>query len=277
MEPTPIATRAIPASGELLPILGIGTWQAFDVNPMDPARKSLTDVLQQLWSLGGTVVDTSPMYGRAESVIGNLSTAAGLNEKFFMATKVWTRGEKEGIRQMENSMSLLRRTVIDLMQIHNLVDWKSHLKTLYKWKEQGRIRYVGITHYTESGYDGLEEVMKAYSLDFVQVNYSIVSRQAERRLFPLALDKGIAVLVNRPLETAGLFRRVIGKKLPEWAGEIGCSNWSSFFLKFVLSHPAVTCAIPATSNPVHLLENMEAGKGPLPDSKARERMAGLIK
>lgn len=277
MEPNLIATRAIPSTGEALPILGIGTWQAFDITPEDPARERLTEVLRLFSTCGGTTLDTSPMYGGAERIVGDLSSAAGLNERLFMATKVWTSGEKEGIRQMETSMSLLGRTKIDLMQIHNLVDWKTHLRTLYRWKDQGKIRYVGITHYTESGYDALEQVMKAYPLDFVQVNYSIVSRGAERRLFPLALEKGIAILINRPLETAGLFRRVAHQSLPGWAADLGCTNWSSFFLKFVLSHPAVTCAIPATSNPVHLVKNMEAGKGLLPDSKVRERMASLMK
>lgn len=265
--------RTIPKSGELLPAIGLGTSRTFNVGEAANERVAQREVLQLFATQGGRLVDSSPMYGEAESVIGDLAADLGLTRNLFFATKVWTAGREAGIRQMNESFQRLRTQKIDLMQVHNLLDWKIHLKTLRDWKAQGRIRYLGITHYTESAYDDLARVMESEDIDFVQLNYSILSRSAEQRLLPLALDKNIAVLVNRPFERSGLFDQVRAKTLPPWAKDIDCTSWAQFFLKFILGHPAVTCAIPATSKPKHLLDNMQAGLGRLPDATLRERMA----
>ena len=269
--------RPIPKSGELLPAIGLGTSRTFNVGEAANERIAQREVLQLFAAQGGRLVDSSPMYGEAESVVGDLATDLGLTRNLFLATKVWTAGREAGMRQMEESFQRLRTQKIDLMQVHNLLDWKIHLKTLRDWKAQGRIRYLGITHYTESAYDDLARVMESEDIDFVQLNYSILSRSAEQRLLPLALDKKIAVLVNRPFERSGLFDQVRAKTLPPWAKDIDCTSWAQFFLKFILSHPAVTCAIPATSKPKHLLDNMQAGLGRLPDMAMRERMAQLVR
>ncbi len=216
------------------------------------------------------------MYGAAESVVGDLAAEIQVTDKLFLATKVWTSGREAGIAQMEQSMRRLRVKRLDLMQIHNLLDWRTHLKTLRAWKQDGRIRYLGVTHYTASAFDELERVLRAEPLDFVQVNYSLGEREAERRILPLARDRGIAVLVNRPFSAGGLFGSVRGKPLPAWAAEIGCDSWAQIFLKWILAHPAVTCAIPATRRPEHLVDNMKAGVGPLPDAATRDRMAALV-
>jgi diketogulonate reductase-like aldo/keto reductase len=269
--------RKIPKTGEALPAIGLGSWQTFDVGAAASERSAQREVLKLFIEQGGRVVDSSPMYGESESVIGDLAADLGVTGKLFVATKVWTSGRESGIRQMEQSFQRLRTKKMDLMQVHNLVDWKTHLKTLRDWKAQGRIRYLGITHYTESAYDDLAQVMEYEDIDFVQFNYSIISRAAEQRLLPLAQEKKIAVLVNKPFEKAGLFDKVRGKELPPWAADIDCASWAQFFLKFILGHPAVTCAIPATSKPKHLLDNMQAGLGRLPDAATRERMARLIR
>jgi diketogulonate reductase-like aldo/keto reductase len=271
-----IAKRKIPSSGEWLPVIGLGTWQTFDVGNSSDETTPLTDVLKTLVDQGGTVVDSSPMYGRSESVVGALSTKANLNSKLFMATKVWTTGKESGIKQMKESFRLLQRPVIDLMQIHNLTDWKTHLSTLRHWKEEGLIRYIGITHYTEGAYGRVEEIMRKEKIDFLQINYSIRSRKAEDTLFPLASDKGVAVLINRPFEEGSLFQLVKGKDLPAWAGEFDCNSWGQFFLKFIISHPSVNCAIPGTSKPRHMLDNIMAGYGKLPDDSQRKKMIKLI-
>lgn len=261
----PMRTRPIPVSGEALPIVGLGTWQGFDVSTAAPEYKRLPDVLQALFDAGGAVIDSSPMYGRAEAVTGALLTAAGSRKKAFIATKVWTRGRIDGIRQMSDSLHLLQTEVIDLMQIHNLLDWRTQLATLREWKAAGRIRYVGITHYTSSAYDELEAVMRAERFDFVQVNYSLDEADAERRILPLAADRGMAVLINRPFGGGGLLRRLRGQPLPPWAAEIGAESWAQLLLKFVLSQPAVTCVIPGTSRPEHMADNARAGRGRIPD------------
>jgi diketogulonate reductase-like aldo/keto reductase len=271
-----IAKRKIPSSGEWLPVIGLGTWQTFDVGNSSDETTPLTDVLKTLVDQGGTLVDSSPMYGRSESVVGALSTKANLNSKLFMATKVWTTGKESGIKQMKESFRLLKRPVIDLMQIHNLTDWKTHLSTLRQWKEEGLIRYIGITHYTEGAYGRVEEIMRKEKIDFLQINYSIRSRKAEDTLFPLASDKGVAVLINRPFEEGSLFQLVKGKDLPAWAGEFDCNSWGQFFLKFIISHPSVNCAIPGTSKPRHMLDNIMAGYGKLPDDSQRKKMIKLI-
>jgi aryl-alcohol dehydrogenase-like predicted oxidoreductase len=265
--------RAIPRSGEMLPVVGLGTYQVFDVGNGDAAREPVREVLREFVRLGGSVVDSSPMYGRSEGVIGDVAVDLGVQDKLFLATKVWTTGREDGIRQMEQSFRRMRTRRMDLMQVHNLLDWRVHLATLRNWKEQGKVRYIGVTHYTESAYEDLARVLQSEELDFVQLNYSIVEREAEVRLLPLAAERRVAVLVNRPFAQAGLFGRVRGKSLPPWAAEIGCTTWAQFFLKFVVSHPAVTCAIPATSKVKHLEDNMQAGMGTLPDEATRARMA----
>lgn len=268
--------RKIPKSGAALPAVGLGSWQTFDVGTAAEERSALREVLRLFLEQGGRVVDSSPMYGAAERVIGDLAAELGITARLFLATKVWTSGRDAGMRQMEESFSLLRTGRIDLMQVHNLSDWRTQLKTLREWKDRGRLRYIGITHYTEGAYDDLAGVMQSEDIDFVQFNYSIAERAAENRLLPLAHDRRIAVLVNRPFARAGLFRKVRGKLLPPWAGEIDCASWAQFFLKFILGHPAVTCAIPATSKAKHLLDNMQAGLGRQPDAATRERMARLV-
>jgi diketogulonate reductase-like aldo/keto reductase len=264
-------TRAIPSSGEPLPVIGCGTYRGFDVGKTGYGR--LGQVLNNLFSADGTVIDSSPMYGRAEAVSGELLAAASAHAKAFIATKVWTRGREAGTAQMENSFRLLKTDRIDLMQIHNLVDWKTHLSTLRRWKEAGRIRYLGVTHYTESAFADLESVMRSEPLDFVQLNYSARDRAAERRLLPLAAERGIAVIVNYPLASGSAVRALSGLPLPQWAAEIDCTSWSQLLLKFVVSHPAVTCAIPGTGNPDHMADNVRAGFGRMPDDAMRARIA----
>jgi diketogulonate reductase-like aldo/keto reductase len=272
----PLLERPIPSSGERLPAVGLGTWRTFDVAASAAARAPLREVVQRFVALGGRVIDSSPMYGAAEAVAGDLAADLGVADRLFLATKVWTSGREAGIAQMEQSLRRLRARRLDLMQIHNLLDWRTHLRTLREWKAAGRIRYLGVTHYTASAYDELERVLRAEPLDFVQVNYSLGEREAERRILPLARERGIAVLVNRPFAEGGLFRRVRGRPLPDWVAEIGCESWAQVFLKWILAHPAVTCAIPATSRPQHLVDNMKAGTGALPDEATRERMAALV-
>ena len=256
-------TRPIPSSQELLPVVGCGTWQTFDVGPSAGERAPLAEVLRVLFAGGGSVVDSSPMYGRAEGVVGDLLSDAGSRPKAFIATKVWTRGRAEGIAQMQRSMALLKSDQIDLMQVHNLVDWRTHLATLRTWKAEGRIRYLGVTHYTSSAYDELEAVMRAETLDFVQVNYALDDREAERRILPLAAERGIAVLVNRPFGGGGLLRRLLPHPLPPIAGEIGCTSWAQVLLKFVLGYPAVTCAIPGAKSPDQVAANAASADGSL--------------
>lgn len=271
-----ILKRAIPSSNEKLTAVGVGTWQTFDAGDSSAEREPLKGVLKTLIEQNGSVIDSSPMYGKSERVVGDLSTALNLNDKLFIATKVWTSGEQEGIRQMNNSFSLLKREKMDLMQIHNLVDWQIHLKTLQAWKEAGKVRYIGITHYTESAYSSIEKILNNNSLDFLQVNYSLVSRKAEERLFPLAQEKKVAVIINQPFEEGSLFNMVKGKKVPEWAKEFDCNSWAQFFLKFILSNPTVTCVIPGTSKPHHMLDNMGAAHGRLPTESHRAEMIKLI-
>jgi diketogulonate reductase-like aldo/keto reductase len=268
--------KPIPSTGELLPAIGLGTWQTFDVSDNSSEVASLTEVLRTLTRHGGKLVDSSPMYGRSEDVLGNLSSKAGLNQDLFIATKVWTTGRENGIQQMNKSMSLLRRERLDLMQVHNLTDWETHLITLRKWKDEGRIRYIGITHYTESAYGYIEKILQQEPIDFLQINYSLTSRRADQRLFPLAMEKKVAVIINRPFEEGALFRRVKGMALPPWAEEFGCKSWGQFFLKFIISHPTVTCAIPGTSKPHHMLDNAMAGTGRMPDEKERQKMISIL-
>lgn len=265
--------RIIPSSGEKLPVVGCGTYRGFDVPPRGLAYDRLPGVLEALFAAGGSVIDSSPMYGRAEAVAGALMAASNTNDRAFIATKVWTRGRDAGIAQMQQSMDLLGTRQIDLMQVHNLLDWKTHLATLRSWKESGRIRYLGITHYTESAFADLEAIMRAEPLDFAQFNYSAVDRAAERRLLPLAAERGIAVIANYPLASGSALRRVSGRPLPDWAGEIDCTSWSQLLLKFVVGHPAITCAIPGTANAEHMADNARAGFGRIPDEAMRARIS----
>ncbi len=264
------------STGEQIPVVGLGTWQTFDVGENSTATNLLKEVLTTLLEKGGSVVDSSPMYGRSEKVVGDLSTELKINDKLFIATKVWTTGKEQGIKQMNESFQLLGRKQLDLMQIHNLVDWRTHLVTLRDWKAQEKVRYIGITHYTESAYDQVEQIMKREPIDFLQINYSLLSRKAEERLFPLAQEKKISVLINRPFEEGALFSRVRGKTLPDWAKEFDCSSWGQFFLKFILSHPAVTCVIPGTSKPHHMADNAMAGVGKLPNADHRKKMITFL-
>ncbi len=276
-ESSTILMRAIPSSGEKLPVIGLGTWQKFDVDLTPGTRKPLEDVLSLFVKLGGRVIDSSPMYGRAEEVIGELTSALGIREKLFLATKVWTRGKENGIKSMERSMALLRTTRIDLMQVHNLLDVQTHLATLRQWKEQGRIRYLGVTHYNSSAFPEIEKILRTEKLDFLQINYSLMEREAEQHVLPLAQERGVAVIVNRPFGAGDLFDKVRSKPLPDWAGDFGCRSWAQFFLKWIVAHPAVICAIPATGKPQHLEDNMQAGFGGLPDPNTRRRMIELVR
>lgn len=268
--------RPIPASGELLPVIGLGTWQTFDVGGSRNERAPLEQVLSEFSALGGKLVDSSPMYGRSEEVVGEIASALGLRSKLFIATKVWTEGKNAGIRQMEASMQKLRARPIDLMQVHNLVDVQNHLATLRDWKHQGIVRYVGVTHYTASRHAELARIVESEQLDFIQINYSVGEREAEQRLLPLAKERGVAVIVNRPFAGGELLRRLRDKPVPTWAGDIDCTSWAQLLLKFVIAHPAITCAIPATSKVTHLRDNMKAGHGRLPDDTLRARIAAEI-
>jgi diketogulonate reductase-like aldo/keto reductase len=265
--------RPIPASGEELPIIGFGTWQTFDIGNDRRELDVRREVLDVLFEAGGKVIDSSPMYGAAEGVVGKLLSEMKALDRAFLATKVWTQGEQAGIAQMNASFQKMQAKSIDLMQVHNLVDWRVHLRTMRKWKDQGRIRYIGLTHYTQSSLDDLARIIATERIDFLQFAYSINGRAAEARLLPLCAERGVAVLINQPFDQGDLFRRVRGRALPDWAGELDCRSWSQFFLKYILGHPAVTCVIPGTAKPEHARDNVEAGRGRLPDEGARRRMA----
>jgi diketogulonate reductase-like aldo/keto reductase len=265
-----LMSKKIPSTGEALPVIGVGTWQTFDVGADPAARVPLREVLKLL---NRNVVDSSPMYGSSESVAGDLIAELGLRDKLFIATKVFTSGRDAGIRQMETSFKRLRVERMDLMQVHNLVDVATHTKTLMDWKARKRVRYTGITHYTSSAYAEVERALKSGQYDFLQINYSLGERESEQRLLPLAKEKNIAVIANRPFAEGALFRQVKGKSLPPWAKELGIESWAQYFLKWIVSHPAVTCTIPGTGNPKHMQDNLAAGRGALLDEGARKRMA----
>lgn len=264
--------RAIPSSGETIPALGLGTARTFDIGNQTRQRTKIKEVLRMFLAKGGRLIDTSPMYGNAETIIGSLYAELEKKVTPFYATKVWTRGKAAGIKQMQTSFERMRTKQIDLMQIHNLVDWRTHLVTLREWKQQGLIRYIGITHYRNDAHEELASILRQERLDFLQCNYSIGNTHADKLLLPLAKERGVAVLVNEPFESGNLFRKVKGKTLPSWASDFECHSWAQYFLKYILAHPAVTCAIPATSKPKHLLDNMQAGIGKLPDEAMRNKM-----
>ena len=269
-------TRPIPSTGEELPVIGMGTWRTFDVSPDDSSKLGeLREVVRRLFEAGGRVIDSSPMYGRAEEVVGHVVPAS---PKAFLATKVWTSGREEGIAQMQRSMKLMgaQGRPFDLMQIHNLVDWRTHAATLKQWKEAGTIRYWGITHYTTSAFDEMERIVKTEKPDFVQIPYSVGVRDAEERLLPACADAKVGVIVERPFEAGSLFRDVAKRPLPSWAKEIDCTSWAQILLKFILSHPAITCPIPATSNPEHMADDVRAGFGRLPDQSFRRRIVAEL-
>ena len=268
----PLARR-IPKSGEAIPAIGLGTWQVFDVASDAKEKAQAQATLKAFVELGGRVIDSSPMYGSSESVTGELAAALGVKPKLFVATKVWTSGRRAGLRQMEESMQKLRVERLDLMQVHNLVDAPTHLATLREWKNSGRVRYVGVTHYRARAHADLEKIIRPGDIDFVQVNYSLAEPEADQRLLAAAAESRTAVIVNRPFAEGAMFRRVRDKPLPAWAQEIGCASWAQFFLKWILGHPAVTCAIPGTRNPKHVVDNLGALSGPLPDEPMRRRMS----
>lgn len=272
----PMMKRPILSSGELLPVIGLGTYINFDVAPGTGGYAQLPAVLDALFAAGGTVIDSSPMYGRAEATTGELLTSGTPGRRTFLATKVWTRGREAGIQQMSQSFRLLQTKRVDLMQIHNLLDWRVHLPTLRAWKEEGRIRYLGITHYTPSAYPEVEAVMRSEQLDFLQINYAMDDRAAEARLLPLARERGIAVICNSPFGGGGLLRRLRGKPLPKFAEELGATNWAQLALKFLLANAAVTCVIPGTGNPTYMAENATAGFGRLPDERQRRELIKLV-
>ena len=268
--------RSIPKSGESLPVIGLGTYDAFDVGNNAQERGLAKEVLKVFAASGGKLVDSSPMYGSAESVVGDLASELNIQPALFIATKVWTSGRGAGIAQMEDSLRKLKRERIELMQVHNLLDAKTHLTTLKDWKKSGKIRYLGVTHYHAGAYDALEQAIKGGEMDFVQLNYSIAERDAEARLLALVADVGSAVIANRPFANGSVFGRVKGKPLPDWASEIDCVSWAQLMLKYILGHPAVTCVIPATRNPKHMMDNLGAGHGRLPDEALRKKMASYF-
>ena len=274
-EQSPIL-RAIPSTGERLPVIGLGSALTFDVPSGSPQLKPLGEVLSLFVKHGGKVIDSSPMYGNAESVIGDLAAKSHLRNSLFIATKVWTRGKNEGITQMEHSLDRFKTRTIDLIQVHNLADVDNQMGSLREWKEKGRIRYTGITHSERSGHAEVERIMRSWKPDFVQINYSLVERAAAQRILPLAQELRMAVIINRPFGGGGVLKALAAKPLPPWTAEFDCHSWAQFLLKWIVAHPAVTCVIPATNNPQHLEDNMGAGVGRLPDAKVRHLMASLF-
>ena len=275
-----MAMRPIPSTGEALPVIGCGTWRGFD-QPLDSSEgRELHEVIAALFAAGGAVIDSSPMYGRAEAAVGQILADSAARGRAFIATKVWTRGRAAGIAQMETSLRLLQVPAIDLMQVHNLVDVDVQLATLADWKQAGRVRYIGVTHYHAGAYGELEAVLRRRSaqrpIDAVQFNYAADDREAERRLLPLARDLGIAVIVNRPFGGGGLLGRLRDRPLPGWAAELDCTSWAEVLLKFVLANPAVTSVIPGTGRAAHMRDNARAGSGPLPDAAMRRNILHAI-
>jgi diketogulonate reductase-like aldo/keto reductase len=269
-------TRPIPSTGEMMPVIGLGTWRAFDVGTDETTRLPLREVLQILLDAGGRIIDSSPMYGRAEAVTGDLLAKLTARPRAFLATKVWTTGRERGIEQMRRSAQLLRTETIDLMQIHNLVDWRTHLASLQRMKDGGQIRYIGITHYTTGALPELARILtREPGIDFVQLGYSLATRAAETEVLPVAASRGVGVIANQPLERGDMFRRMRGRPLPGWAAEFDCTSWAQLFLKYVLAEPAVTCVIPATGNPEHIEDNLAAGFGRLPDARQRQQIRQL--
>lgn len=274
---TGFITRPIPSSGELLPVIGMGTSRTFDAGADAATVARLAEVMKLFFAGGGSVIDSSPMYGAAESRVGDVLRSMDKSPALFAATKVWTEGREEGIAQMQQSAARMNVDRFDLIAVHNLVDWKTQLATLKNWKEQGKVRYIGIT--TSHGRDHAEllDIMRKEPLDFVQFTYNIDNRTAEEALLPLAADRGIATMINRPFQRGSLFKRSSGQALPEVAADLGCNSWGQFYLKFILGHPAVTCLIPATSKTHHMEDNMGANVGPVPDAEQRAEMLRVFR
>jgi len=271
-----MARRIIPSTGELLPVIGLGTSRVFDTNLSEKSLNPRKEIVKALLDHGGSLIDTSPMYGRAEEVTGKIAQDLKINDRLFLATKVWIEGKEAGQIQMNASSKKLNKAVIDLMQIHNLLDWKTHIKTLYKWKEQGKINYIGISHFRSNAFNQIEKIITKERIDFAQFNYSIEEREAEKRLLPLCREKGVATLINRPFMRGKLFKAVARKKLPSWTYEYNVNTWSQFFLKFILANQAVTTVIPATSNPAHMIDNLIGGIGPIPEVGLQKKMVEVV-
>ena len=271
-----MAMRIIPSTGELLPVIGLGTSRVFDTNLSEKSLNPRKEIVKALLDHGGSLIDTSPMYGRAEEVTGKIAQDLKINDRLFLATKVWIEGKEAGEIQMNASSKKLNKAVIDLMQIHNLLDWKTHIKTLYEWKEQGKINYIGISHFRSNAFNQIEKIITKERIDFAQFNYSLEEREAEKRLLPLCREKGVATLINRPFMRGKLFKAVARKKLPSWAYEYNVNTWSQFFLKFILANQAVTTVIPATSNPAHMIDNLIGGIGPIPEVGLQKKMVEVV-
>ncbi len=274
--PTGLLTKPIPSSGEALPLIGLGTWITFNVGDDPPARDVCTQVMGAFFEDGGRMIDSSPMYGSAQAVIGYGLAKLGHPRNLFSADKVWISSGDDGPTQIEESRARWDIPHFDLLQVHNLLAWEAHLETLFAMKAADKLRYVGITTSHGRRHRDFEAIMQAHPLDFVQVTYNAIDREVEQRILPLAQEKGMAVIANRPFQQGALIRSLQGAPLPDWAGEIGASNWAQFLLKFIVSHPAVTCAIPATSKVAHVRENMAASRGPLPDEAMRQRMIAAV-
>ena len=271
-----MARRIIPSTGELLPVIGLGTSRVFDTNLSEKSLNPRKEIVKALLDHGGSLMDTSPMYGRAEEVTGKIAQDLKINDRLFLATKVWIEGKEAGEIQMNASSKKLNKAVIDLMQIHNLLDWKTHIKTLYEWKEQGKINYIGISHFRSNAFNQIEKIIAKERIDFAQFNYSLEEREAEKRLLPLCREKGVATLINRPFMRGKLFKAVARKKLPSWTYEYNVNTWSQFFLKFILANQAVTTVIPATSNPAHMIDNLIGGIGPIPEVGLQKKMVEVV-
>lgn len=272
----PLIQRKIPSSGELLPVIGMGTSGTFDTNNDSESLAKLTAVIETFFAGNGMVIDSSPMYGNAESRVGDVLRNMKDHPKVFSATKVWTTGREQGIAEMQASAKRMNVKNFDLIAVHNLVDWKTQLNTLKEWKKEGKVRYIGITTSHGRDHDEFLEVMKKEPIDFVQFSYNIANLSAEKDILPVAHDRGIATMINRPYQRGSLFRASKGKELPALAKEIDCSSWGQFYLKFILGHPAITCVIPATSKPHHMVDNMLANFGRLPDQKQRLEMLKIF-
>ena len=266
--------RPIPGTDETIPVVGLGTWEVFDVAGSQEEVATRRKIIDMLVERGGSLIDSSPMYNRSERIVGDIIKASGNRDDLFLATKVWTDGKSRGESQMQQSADLMSAGVIDLMQVHNLRDVDAHMANIREWQQEGRIRYNGITHYTASAHRSMESAMRDHKPQFIQINYSLGERAAEQHVLPLAQDLGIAVLINRPFMEGRLFSAVRGLALPDWATEFA-QSWAQFFLKFIVSHPAVSCVIPATSKPHHMADNLGAGFGMLPDAATRQRMTAF--
>ena len=271
-----MARRIIPSTGELLPVIGLGTSRVFDTVLNERSLNPRKEIVKALLDHGGSLIDTSPMYGKAEEVTGKIAQDLKVNDRLFLATKVWIEGKEAGEIQMKESSKKLNKAVIDLMQIHNLLDWQTHIKTLYDWKEQGKINYIGISHFRSNAFSQIEKIITKEHIDFAQFNYSLQEREAEKRLLPLCKERGVATLINRPFMRGKLFKAVARKKLPNWAYEYNINTWSQFFLKFILANPGVTTIIPATSDPSHMVDNLNGGIGLIPEMGLQKRMVEVV-